>query len=90
VPVLAEEVGPYDDVAVLDISEARINVLLFGVRLSGGEEAVEVGCVRLILPVVLEFVDVDLLPACSPRRRLQCRSHTEISPHQAGFGTGNP
>ena len=42
--------------------------------------------------LVLEFVDVYLVPVVCPppRRGLQCRSHPEISPHQASFGTGNP
>ena len=88
--MLLEEVGPHHNVTILDIGEPRINVFLFRVWLGLSKEAVEVRCVRLILPMVLEFVDVDRLPACSPGRRLQCRSHTEISPPRAVFGTGNP
>src|SRR4051812_5303169 len=54
------QVAPDDYVPVLDVREPRVNVFLFGVRLGRSENAVQVGRVCFVLPVMLERVNVRL------------------------------
>lgn len=56
--VLRHEVTPYNDVPFLDVGKARVDVLLVRVGLGFREDAVEVRGVRLVLPVMLERVEV--------------------------------
>jgi hypothetical protein len=56
--VLREQVGPDLEVTIFDVGQAAIDVLLLRVRLGLGEEAVEKRRVGLVLPVVLECVEV--------------------------------
>jgi len=58
--VLGHEVAPYDYMPVFDRSESSVNVLPPGVGFGLGEDAVEVGGIRFILPVMLEGVQVRL------------------------------
>ena len=58
--MLREEIGPDHDVSVLDVGEPGIDVFFPGVRLCRGEEAIEIGRVRFVLPVVLERMNIDL------------------------------
>jgi hypothetical protein len=78
--VLGEKVAPHHDVPVLDIGEARIDVFLLRVGLGSGEQSVQVSCVRLILPVVLEGVYVDLPDIRTRLGGLEHRRHDSISP----------
>jgi hypothetical protein len=94
--VPGEQIGPHYDVTIFDVGEARIDVFFLRVRLGCGEEAIEIGGVGFILPMVLELVDVDLVRWGLSARGggggggLQGRSHPEISPKQLRAGTGNP
>src|SRR5687768_10656044 len=85
--VLGEQVRPHYHVPVLDIRQPRINVLLLCVGLGGREQAIEIRRVCLVLPMVLEGVDVDL-PDTRPRPGcggLDRRRHDSISPEPVTF-----
>src|SRR5688500_11214335 len=58
VPVLGKKIGPHHDVAVLDVRQTCVDILLLWIRLGGAEETVQVRRIRFILPVVLERVYV--------------------------------
>jgi hypothetical protein len=78
---------------VFDIGEPRVDVFLLGVWLSGGEKSVEIRRIRLVLPMVLELMEVDVVPLDGSSRRgrgLECCRHAQISPKRVTRGTGNP
>ena len=52
------EISPDNDVPVFNFGKPRVDVLLAGIGFSSGENAVEERGVGLVLPVVLESVDV--------------------------------
>ena len=85
VSVPSEQVGPDHDVPVFDISQARIDVFLLRVGLRLGEKAIEIGGIRLVLPMVLEGVDVDLRALGRGRGGLERRRHYSISPERSCF-----
>jgi hypothetical protein len=58
--VLREEIGPDDHMPVFDIREPGIDVFFLGVRLRRGEEPIEIGRVRFVLPVVLERMNIGI------------------------------
>jgi hypothetical protein len=57
-PVLRQQRRPDLEVAVLHLGEPAIDALLRRVRLGVGEHAVEIGSVGLVLPVVMEGLEV--------------------------------
>ena len=59
-----KQVTPYHDVSVFYFSEPRINVFLARISLRLGENAIEVGGIGFILPVMLEGVDIGLDGSC--------------------------
>jgi len=56
--VLGQEIGPNLNVPVLDLSQPEIEGLLLRVLLFRGEYAVQKGGIRLVLPMMLEGVEV--------------------------------
>jgi hypothetical protein len=56
--VFAQQPGPDLDVPILDLGQAPIEVALARVGFGVGEEPVQVRGVRLVLPVMLECVQV--------------------------------
>ena len=83
--VLAEQIRPDYDVPIFDVGEAGVDVLLFWIRLGCGEDTIEVSSIRLVLPMVLEGVNVDLGRVRWCGARLQQRGHASISPLKAAF-----
>ena len=83
--MLGKQVAPDYDVPVLDVGQARIDILLIRVGLSGSEQAVEIRRVRLILPMVLERVYVDLPDIRPLPGGLERRGHDSISPEPPTF-----
>ena len=57
--VLFEKVRPDHYVPIFDVRQSRIDVFLFWIRFRGGEDAIQIGGIRFILPVMLERVNVD-------------------------------
>ena len=57
-PELGEQLGPDLDVAILDDGEARVHVAFFGVGFHARQRSIQERGVGLVLPVVLERVDV--------------------------------
>jgi len=78
--MLRHQVTPDNYMAVLYRGQPRVNVLLSRIGLGSGENTIEVGRVSLILPMVLEGVEIGLRGVA--RRRFQHRRHSEISPEQ--------
>src|SRR5215207_9307660 len=62
--------------AVFNLREPRVDVLLVGVRFGFSENAVKKGCIGFILPMMLECVDV----------RLDGRGHWSNMSGTAGIG----
>jgi hypothetical protein len=56
--MLAEQPGPDLDVAVLDLGELQIQRALLLVVFRTGEDAIQVGGVGFVLPVMLEGVEI--------------------------------
>jgi hypothetical protein len=83
--VLGEQVAPDYNMPVLDIGETRIDVFFLRIGLGRREQAVEVRRVRLVLPVMLERVYVDLPDVPLRLWGLERRRHVSISPERAVF-----
>jgi hypothetical protein len=56
--VLSQQPAPHLYVPVFDLGQAAIEVFLFGIRLGVRQQSVEVRRVGLVLPMVLEGVEV--------------------------------
>ena len=83
--MFCQKTGPDDDVPIFDVRQSGVDVLLFWVRLRGGEKAVQIGGVRFVLPVVLEGMDVDLEALWGCFAGLKRRRHSSISPGRPPF-----
>jgi hypothetical protein len=89
--MLCQETGPDHDVPVLDVRQSRVDVFLFRVGLRRGEDPIEIGGVRFILPMVLERVNVDLASVRWCFAGLQRRGHAFNITRPTPFCTGgNP
>ena len=89
--MLREEIGPDHDVPVFDVGEPGIDVFFLGVGLRRGEEAIEVGRVRFVLPVVLERMNIDLAGVRRCFAGLERRRHAFNITRPRRFCTaGNP
>ncbi|HMH24993.1 MAG TPA: hypothetical protein VK542_00260 [Gemmatimonadaceae bacterium] len=89
--VLRQEIGPDYDVSIFDVREPGIDVFFLGVRLGGGEEAIEIGGVRFVLLVVLERMNIDLAGVRRCFAGLERRRHAFNITRPRRFCTaGNP
>jgi hypothetical protein len=89
--VVREEIGPDHDVPVFDVREPGIDVFFPGVRLRCGKEAIEIGRVRFVLPVVLERMNIDLAGMRARLAGLERRRHAFNITRASWFCTGgNP
>src|SRR5436190_1357936 len=71
--------------AIFDVSQSGVDVSLFRIRLRSGEDSIEVRGIRLILPMMLKRVNVDLGFLRRGGAGLQRRGHASISPSKAAF-----
>ena len=58
--ISGKQICPDYDVPIFNVGKPGIGVSFFRIRLGGGENAIEVRGIRLVLPMVLERVNVDL------------------------------
>src|SRR4029079_5170017 len=68
---------PDNYMSVLHLGEARVDVLLLLIRLGVGENPIEIGRVSLVLPVLLDRMEVGL--GNLALWRVEHRRHSEIS-----------
>jgi hypothetical protein len=88
--VFGEEIRPHHHVPVLDDREACIDIFFARIGLRRRKKAIEIGGVRLVLPVMLEGVDVHLGLSRRGASRLEDCRHSAISPEPNVFCSGNP
>ena len=58
VAIAGEEIAPNHYVAVLDVRQTRVDILLVQIGFGGREDAIQIGGVCFVLPVVLEGVNI--------------------------------
>src|SRR3954452_3586913 len=61
VAVPRQKIWLHDDVAVLDVGESSVDVLLLWVRFGVRKDAIQVRRVSFVLPMMLERVDVGVI-----------------------------